>query len=397
MCDVNIITVNSSINIFKSILWTHGKKEGEIMKTYETLNRQYKELFEGHEDKNKRNDFYDSFYRQNLGITQENLQDEEWCRDAVMVLAHAYRDACDQLEQHDESRLSIRLDHESKQTLQRNYADQLRISSSEMIASFIHDLLGDNQSNGSDERDLADQWYCRNKINYLLDEYEGFDYKVFEANIQEIMDTKHKAIWNLYFDNMLNFDSYSDTPDIDEFIQIIEKAIPLHTIQTIDARILQMMDEFLFDFMLDDIEEITDLLLFPETHAPNSSSIEKIKELDEKTILKNVSSILSGYEDNHKAQDLQHYIKKHLAYHEKVKYSLTDAQALCDTFLEQLSIIQEIEEQQVKNMKIAKILTNMERLGIPLLLENAKIWVQISKGNELLFDTYQFISRQRDF
>lgn len=48
----------------------------------------------------------------------------------------------------------------------RKLAENYDISSSELIEAFIKDLVCSEESNGSDERELANAWYDRNKYNF---------------------------------------------------------------------------------------------------------------------------------------------------------------------------------------------------------------------------------------
>lgn len=48
----------------------------------------------------------------------------------------------------------------------KEYARNYNISLSQLIEAFIKDLVFSDESNGSDERRIANEWYNRNYSNY---------------------------------------------------------------------------------------------------------------------------------------------------------------------------------------------------------------------------------------
>ncbi|MDY5929873.1 MAG: hypothetical protein SPJ27_07555 [Candidatus Onthovivens sp.] len=48
----------------------------------------------------------------------------------------------------------------------KEYAKKYNISLSQLIEAFIKDLVFSDESNGSDERRIANEWYDRNYCNY---------------------------------------------------------------------------------------------------------------------------------------------------------------------------------------------------------------------------------------
>ena len=48
----------------------------------------------------------------------------------------------------------------------KEYARSYNISLSQLIEAFIKDLVSSDESNGSDERRIANEWYGRNYSNY---------------------------------------------------------------------------------------------------------------------------------------------------------------------------------------------------------------------------------------
>lgn len=44
--------------------------------------------------------------------------------------------------------------------------DDYKVTANRILQQFVSDLTASNQSGGSDERDLADNWYYRSKYNF---------------------------------------------------------------------------------------------------------------------------------------------------------------------------------------------------------------------------------------
>lgn len=61
--------------------------------------------------------------------------------------------------------LKVNLSDEDYEKL-KEYARNYNLSPSELIESFIKDLVRSNENNGSDESDIANDWYSRNYWNY---------------------------------------------------------------------------------------------------------------------------------------------------------------------------------------------------------------------------------------
>lgn len=80
-----------------------------------------------------------------------------------------------------------------------------------------------------------------------------------------------------------------------------------------------------------------------------------------------------------------------------MKYSLNEAQKISQECLQASEHIQSLQiSQYQKDLKTAYLLTQMESLGIPLMMDRANEWSKSSEGNALLLQTYQFIGNTRE-
>lgn len=61
--------------------------------------------------------------------------------------------------------LKINLTNEDYENLKEK-AREYNLSPSGLIEAFIKDLVRSNENNGSDESDIANDWYLRNCCNY---------------------------------------------------------------------------------------------------------------------------------------------------------------------------------------------------------------------------------------
>lgn len=62
-------------------------------------------------------------------------------------------------------KLSIKLSEEDWEAVEHN-AKSFDGEISELIQAFLKDLVYSDESNGSDERELANKWFYRCKVNY---------------------------------------------------------------------------------------------------------------------------------------------------------------------------------------------------------------------------------------
>ncbi len=62
--------------------------------------------------------------------------------------------------------LKVNLSNEDYDKL-KEYARDYNLSPSGLIESFIKDLVNSEESNGSDESYIANNWYSRNYYNYV--------------------------------------------------------------------------------------------------------------------------------------------------------------------------------------------------------------------------------------
>ncbi len=62
-------------------------------------------------------------------------------------------------------RIELNLSEDDFESL-KDKADLWNVSIKEIITNYIRDLVYSNESNGSDERDLANEYFSRSIVNY---------------------------------------------------------------------------------------------------------------------------------------------------------------------------------------------------------------------------------------
>lgn len=82
-----------------------------------------------------------------------------------------------------------------------------------------------------------------------------------------------------------------------------------------------------------------------------------------------------------------------------MNYTEQQALDISVSVCQQLLAITEQQDltQQQKNIRLAMIMSELEQLGIPLLLYDALQWCHDSIGNQILFEVYQKVSDMRKF
>lgn len=79
-------------------------------------------------------------------------------------------------------------------------------------------------------------------------------------------------------------------------------------------------------------------------------------------------------------------------------YTLDEAKSIAATYNQRCEEIHNLNISKYEQaVKIADLLTDLEYLGIPVLMVHAKSWVKESEGNALLLQTYREIGSTRDF
>lgn len=121
-----------------------------------------------------------------------------------------------------------------------------------------------------------------------------------------------------------------------------------------------------------------------------------------------IENIITGYRDSYDEELLQKVDIETVAsemrfYHQASpdgNYSLEHALKISDYYLQRANYLQhsEILSDEHKDKLYAGLMTDLENLGVPVLLSQSTLdWLHSAEGNRTLFETYQEISDMRNW